>query len=284
MTTLALYSNKGGVGKTTTAVNLSYLAAQAGVRTLICDLDPQSSTTYYFRVKPKLKFGAKRFIKGGEQISKSIKGTDYENLDLLPADFTLRNLDAVFGKLKRPKERLSKFLKPLKSEYDLVIFDCPVTISILAENIFNAVDFILVPLIPTTLSVRTYKQLLSFCRKNKYDTDKIYAFFSMVDRRKKMHKELMAMMSKEFNGVLRSLIPYLSQIERMGIEREPVVASEPGSVASKAYQNLWAKFQEAILSNNRIGIRLYSTGNNIRSLIPPNYGHGAPTGIENEKS
>ena len=245
MTTLAIYSNKGGVGKTATAVNLSYLAAQTGARTLICDLDPQSSATYYFRVKPKLKFGAKRFIKGGEQIKKSIKGTDYENLDLLPADFTLRKLDAVFGKLNRPKERLNKFLKPLKSEYDLVILDCPVTISILAENIFNAVDFILVPLIPTTLSVRTYKQLLSFCRKNKYDAGKIYAFFSMVDRRKRMHKELMAMMLKEFNGVLRSLIPYLSQIERMGSEREPVAVSAPGSVASKAYQNLWTKFQEA---------------------------------------
>ncbi|MGB6010543.1 MAG: AAA family ATPase, partial [Desulfobacterales bacterium] len=108
MTTLALYSNKGGVGKTTAAVNLSYLAAQAGAKTLICDLDSQSSATYYFRVKPKLKFGAKGFIKGGEKINKSIKGTDYENLDLLPADFTLRNLDAVFGKFKRPKERLSK--------------------------------------------------------------------------------------------------------------------------------------------------------------------------------
>ncbi len=165
MTTLALYSNKGGVGKTTAAVNLSYLAAQAGAKTLICDLDPQSSATYYFRVKPKLKFGAKGFVKGGKQINKSIKGTDYENLDLLPADFALRNLDAVFGKFKRPKERLNKILKPLKSEYDLVILDCPVTISILAENIFNAVEFILVPLIPTTLSVRTYKQLLSFCRK-----------------------------------------------------------------------------------------------------------------------
>ena len=252
MTTLALYSNKGGVGKTTTAVNLSYLAAKASVKTLICDLDPQSSATYYFRVKPKLKFGAKRFIKGGERVNRSIKGTDYENLDLLPADFTLRNLDAVFGKLKRPKERLGKFLKPLESEYDLVIFDCPVTISILAENIFNAVDFILVPLIPTTLSVRTYKQLLSFCRKNKYDAGKIYAFFSMVDRRKKMHKELMAMMLKKYNGVLRSLIPYLSQIERMGIEREPVAASAPGSLASKAYQNLWAKFQEAAFANPRM--------------------------------
>ena len=252
MTTLALYSNKGGVGKTTAAVNLSYLAAQAGAKTLICDLDPQSSATYYFRVKPKLKFGAKGFIKGGEQINKSIKGTDYENLDLLPADFAFRNLDAVFGKFKRPKDRLSKILKPLKSEYDVVILDCPVTISVLAENIFNAVEFILVPLIPTTLSVRTYKQLLSFCRKHKYDAGKIYAFFSMVDRRKKMHKELMAMMLKEFNGMLRSLIPYLSQIERMGIDREPVAASAPGSVASKAYQNLWAKFQEAAFANPSI--------------------------------
>ena len=252
MTTLALYSNKGGVGKTATAVNLSYLAAQTGLKTLICDLDPQSSATYYYRVKPKLKFGAKGFVKGGKQINKSIKGTDYENLDLMPADFALRNLDAVFGKFKRPKERLNKILKPLKSEYDLVILDCPVTISILAENIFNAVEFILVPLIPTTLSVRTYKQLLSFCRKQKYDAGKIYAFFSMVDRRKKMHKELMAMMLKEFNGMLRSPIPYLSQIERMGIEREPVAASAPGSVASKAYQNLWAKFQEAAFANPRI--------------------------------
>ncbi|MFC1825863.1 ParA family protein [Thermodesulfobacteriota bacterium] len=252
MTTLALYSNKGGVGKTAAAVNLSYLAAKAGARTLICDLDPQSSATYYFRVKPKLKFGAKGFIKGGEQINKSIKGTDYENLDLLPADFTLRNLDAAFNKLKNPTQRLGKIIKPFKAEYDLIIFDCPVTISVLAENIFNAVEFILVPLIPTTLSVRTYKQLLSFCRKNKYDTGKIYAFFSMVDRRKKMHKELMSMMLKKYNGVLRSLIPYLSQIERMGIEREPVAASAPGSVASKAYQNLWTKFQEAALADPSI--------------------------------
>jgi len=246
MTTLALYSNKGGVGKTAAAVNLSYLAAQTGAKTLICDLDPQSSATYYFRVKPQLKSGSKGFIRG-KNINKNIKGTDYENLDLLPADFTHRNLDAAFGKLKRSKQRLSKILKPLKAQYDVIILDCPVTISILAENIFNAVDCTIVPLIPTTLSVRTHRQLLSFCKKNNYDAGKIYTFFSMVDRRKKMHRELMVMAAKEFNGVLRSLIPYLSQIERMGIEREPVVAYSPESVASKSYQNLWAKIQETIL-------------------------------------
>ena len=96
MTTLALYGNKGGVGKTAAAVNLAYLAAQSGRSTLICDLDPQSSTTYYFRVKPKLKRKARGFERGGKPIFRSIKGTDYENLDLLPADFTHRNLDIVF--------------------------------------------------------------------------------------------------------------------------------------------------------------------------------------------
>jgi cellulose biosynthesis protein BcsQ len=251
MTTLAIYSNKGGVGKTATAVNLSYLAARMGSKTLICDLDPQGSATYYFRVKPKLKSGAKGFIKGGKNVYKSVKGTDYENLDLLPADFSLRNLDLTFDKLKRSKKRLSHILNLFKDEYNLIILDCPVTISILAENIFNAVDFTLVPVIPTTLSVRTHIQLLSFCKKHKYDVTKIYTFFSMVDRHKKMHRELMATVSREFNGVLPSPIPFLSQIEKMGIYREPVTAFSPGSTASQSYQNLWHNIRETILNSDK---------------------------------
>jgi cellulose biosynthesis protein BcsQ len=248
---MAVYSNKGGVGKTATAVNLSYLAAQNGAKTLICDLDPQSSATYYFRVKPKLKFGAKGFIKGGKPVNKSIKGTDYDNLDLLPADFSLRNLDVTFDKLKHSKQRLSNILDPLRHEYDLIIVDCPVTINILAENIFNAADYTLVPMIPTTLCVRTHRQLISFCKKNKYDVNKIYTFYSMVDRHKRMHRELMVKASKEFNGVLPSPIPYLSEIEKMGIRREPVTAFAPGSVASQSYQHLWNKIQGTIFSSNR---------------------------------
>ena len=249
MTTLAIYSNKGGVGKTAAAVNLSYLAAQAGVKTLLCDLDPQSSATYYFRVKPKLRSGAKGFIKGGKQVYKCVKGTDYENLDLLPADFSLRNLDVTFARLTRSKKRLKKILKPFRVEYDLIVLDCPVTISILADNIFNAVDYTLVPLIPTTLSVRTYRQLLAFCQKNKYAVNRIYSFFSMVDRHKKMHKDLMVAAAGEFSGVLQSFIPYLAQIEKMGIFREPVAVFSPRSVASKSYQNLWQKVQRNILSS-----------------------------------
>jgi cellulose biosynthesis protein BcsQ len=253
MTTLALYSNKGGVGKTAAAVNLSYLAAQTGARTLICDLDPQSSATYYFRIKPKLKSGAKGFIKGIKKIDKSIKGTDYKNLDLLPADFNLRNLDITFNTLKRSKHRLRKILNPLKDQYDIIILDCPVTINILAENIFNAADYTIVPLIPTTLSVRTHRQLLNFCKKNKYDVNNIYLFFSMVDGRKTMHRELIPTVLKEFKGVLKSFIPYLSQIEKMGIHREPVAAFAPASKAAQSYKKLWKQIQEISLSPDRRG-------------------------------
>lgn len=157
MTTLALYSNKGGVGKTAAAVNLAYLAAQSGYVTLICDLDPQSSATFYFRVKPKLKRKARGLIGGSKSLDRSIKATDYENLDLLPADFSHRNLDITFDKQKQRKQRLDIALKPLKEEYDLIILDCPPTINILAENIFNAADMLLVPLIPTTLSMRSHE-------------------------------------------------------------------------------------------------------------------------------
>lgn len=251
MTTLAIYSNKGGVGKTATAVNLSYLAARTGIKTLLCDLDPQSSATYYFRVKPKLKSGAKGLIKGGKQVLKSVKGTDYENLDLLPADFSFRHLDVTFHKLRRPKKRLRKILALFKDDYDLIILDCPVTISILAENILNAADYTLVPLIPTTLSVRTHRQLLTFCKKNDYDVNKIYVFFSMVDRHKKMHMQILNEVSKMFNGVLENFIPYLAEIEKMGIYREPVAAFNPGSIASRAYQGLWDKVQKKMLSEDR---------------------------------
>jgi cellulose biosynthesis protein BcsQ len=248
MTTLALYSNKGGVGKTAAAVNLAYLAARAGLVTLICDLDPQASTTFYFRVKPKLKPKARGLVGGSKPIDRSIKGTDYENLDLLPADFTHRNLDITFNEQKKRKRRLDLVLEPLKKEYDLIILDSPPTINILAENIFIAADKLLVPLIPTILSVRTHAQLLSFLKENKYRPDSVYSFFSFVDGRKKMHRELATLARQNFDGVLRGVIPYLSHVEQMGIYRQPVPAFAPRSPASKAYQELWDEVYQEILT------------------------------------
>lgn len=251
MTTLAIYSNKGGVGKTATAVNLAYLAAQSGVATLICDLDPQASATFYFRVKPKLKRKARGLISGSKPLEDSIKATDYENLDLLPADFSHRNLDIIFDRHKQRKQRLDIALKPFQKEYDLIILDCPPTIDIVAENIFNVADHLLVPLIPTTLSVRTYEQLLSFLKKKGRNPNQMSAFFSMVDGRKKLHHQIMTTLQDQYDGILQSAIPYLSQIEQMGVYREPVPAFASRSRATHSYQALWTEIQKELLKNER---------------------------------
>ena len=91
----ATYNIKGGVGKTTAAVNLAYLAAADGHRTLLWDLDPQGAASFLFRVKPRVKGGGKALIRGTKALDDAIKGTDFDDLDLIPADFTYRNMDLL---------------------------------------------------------------------------------------------------------------------------------------------------------------------------------------------
>jgi chromosome partitioning protein len=246
MKTLSIYSNKGGVGKTAAAVNLSYMSAKDNLRTLIIDFDPQSSATFYFRVKPKLKTGVKKYAKGKKDIADDIKGTDFENLDILPADFAQRNLDIVFDKFKHSKKRLEKILERFENEYDLLFLDCPPTINILAENIFNASDYLIMPVIPSTLSFRAQEQLFKFFRKKRYSMNKSLLFFSMVDKRKKMHQEHMTLISSKFANVLEPYIPYSSTVEKMGIMREPVLSFSPRSKAGLAYKELWSSLRSKI--------------------------------------
>lgn len=246
MKTISLYSMKGGVGKTASAVNLAYLASSEGASTLLCDLDPQAASSYYFRIKASKNFKPNKFIKGGKEIDKNIKGTDYPYLDLLPSKLSYRNMDLALDALKNSKSQLKKIFKDVNHEYDYLFLDCPPGISLISENVFNASDIILVPLIPTTLSVRTYIKLLKFFKKEKLDPSKIYPFFSMVEKRKTLHQETIKKMRKKLNNFLKTEIPYRSDVEKMGIYREPVPAFLPNSDASKSYINLWKEIKTII--------------------------------------
>lgn len=157
MKTFATCNIKGGVGKTSAAVNLAYLAARSGHRTLLWDLDPQAAATYLLRVRPRVKGGGKALIRGTKPLDRAIKGTDFDNLEVLPADFTYRSMDLALDSAKKPLQRIARLLAPLEGEYDLVFLDCPPSMSLVSENVLHAADTLLVPLIPTTLSVRTFR-------------------------------------------------------------------------------------------------------------------------------
>jgi chromosome partitioning protein len=241
----ATYNIKGGVGKTTAAVNLAHLAAADGVRTVLWDLDPQGAASFMFRVKPRVKGGGKALIRGKRPLDDAIKGTDFDNLDLIPADFTYRTMDLLLNGSggAKPARQLSRLLAPLAAEYDAVFLDCPPGISLVSENVLHAADVIAVPLIPTTLSVRTLGQLTDFVAGFDGRRPDVLAFFSMVDRRKRLHQEITGDLSAERPGVAHTVIPALSVIERMAVERAPVTVFAPRSSAARAYRSLWAELR-----------------------------------------
>jgi chromosome partitioning protein len=244
MKIFATYNIKGGVGKTATAVNLSYLAAQDGYRVLLWDLDAQGAASFLFRIKPRVKGGGKGLIRGTRSIDGAIKATDFDRLDLLPADFTYRNLDLVLDAAKKPARRLGSLLAPLRAEYDVVFLDCPPGISLLSESVLQAADTLIVPLIPTTLSVRTLDQLTEFIAGLNGHRPAILAFFSMIDRRKRLHKEIVEQLPEQRPDVAATTIPAMSMIEQMSVQRAPVTAFAPRSAAARRYAELWAEARE----------------------------------------
>ncbi|MBM3606478.1 MAG: ParA family protein [Alphaproteobacteria bacterium] len=249
MKIVACYSNKGGVGKTAASVNLAYAFAQAGKRVLLCDLDPQGASGFYFRVKPSKKLEHDAFFEDVERFTKAIRGSDFDNLDILPANMTFRDFDVFLSGMKSSQSRLKKSLKAVGSDYDVIVLDCPPNVSALSENVFLASDVIVVPVIPTTLSERTFEQLVDFVKtqteeKQKSKKGRIVGFFSMVQGQKSLHRDTMARMRELYpDHFLNAVLPFSTDVERMGVHRAPVLAFAPSRPASKAYQEVFEELR-----------------------------------------
>jgi cellulose biosynthesis protein BcsQ len=237
----ATYNIKGGVGKTSTAVNLAYLCAASGRRTLLWDLDPQGAATFLFRVKARVKGGGRGLVTGRRPLDDAVKATDFELLDLLPADFSYRNMDLELDDARKRTRRLDQLLSGVSSDYDVAFLDCPPSVSLVSENVLRAADVLLVPLIPATLSVRTYGQLTRFVADSPKPRPEVIAFFSMADRRKRLHREVIEAIPRDRGRVAETVVPSLALIEQMAEHRAPVPAFAPTSRAARVYEELWAE-------------------------------------------
>lgn len=253
---LAVYHSKGGVGKTAGAVNLAWLAAEDGYRTLLVDLDPQGATSYYLRIKPRFKPGVKGLIGKGDDLVDHVKASNYRLLDVLPADPSFRHFDIRAEEKKKSARRLEKGLGDLAAQYDYVILDCPPSLSTLSENVFAFADHLLIPTVPTTLSLRSLAQVLKLLRTSGRSDASVMVYLSMVDRRKAMHRrlgddlrELLA--ARGLGRMLEPAIPYSSDVEKMGVHREPVGVSAPSSVAARAFGELWGAVKSTINGEDR---------------------------------
>jgi cellulose biosynthesis protein BcsQ len=238
---VAVTNIKGGVGKTTTAVNLAYLCAAAGRTTLLWDLDPQGGATYALRADPHEHASVRKLLTGRRELPELIVATGYPGLDVLPAHFSYRNFAVQLAQRRHPTERLLKMSRSLREIYDVLFLDCPAGISLLSENVLRAADVALVPLLPTPLSARMLTQLQQFIAHEGWTDLALLPFFSMVDRRRSLHRELIGSMRAQIPSLLATQVPYRSEIERMSVERAPLGVHAPRSEAALIYAALWAE-------------------------------------------
>ena len=223
MNTLATYNIKGGVGKTAAAVNLAYLAARGGRRTLLWDLDPQGAASYLLRGRPRVKGGGKALVRGKRTLEEA----------------------------RKPTERIARLVDPLEDAYDVAVLDSPPGISLVSENVVHAADLLLVPLIPTTLSVRTLDQLTEFVADLTHPPA-LLPFLTMVDGRKRLHREITTELRGQRKDVATTVIPALALVEQMAVHRAPLPTFAPRSRVTRSYESLWEEVRR------RAGLRTRS--------------------------
>lgn len=232
---LAVFQLKGGVGKTTTAVNIAALAAAEGIRTLVWDLDPQGAATWCLGAEPELK--QDKVWRDGQPIGRYILRTPYDKLDVLAADLSLRKFHQSVADKRSARDIMSDAISMLGEDYGLVVVDCPPMISPQIEGVLQSVDRIMVPVEPSRLAIRAYEQSchqLQWVKKRQW-----LPFVTLIDRRKSAHVAWVNDVAPTIEALLPVFIAYSTSAERMLEQRAPVVSCLPNVPMSRNYRALW---------------------------------------------
>jgi len=245
MKAIAIYNMKGGVGKTTAAVHIAHLSSRAELATLLWDLDVQGAASWVFRVSVGEAVRPKDMLRERAALWEAIRGSDWQNLDVLPADLSTGRLEAALRREHDPRESLRAALTDLGTRYERIVLDCPPALSLLTQSILDCADAALVPTIPTTLSLRALATLYRHLKPQRRRGLLVLPFFSMVDERKAIHRRVREFTRAEGLGFLESEIPYSAHVENSATRREPLTVSETHPMA-QAFEALNDEVEERL--------------------------------------
>lgn len=234
MAIIAVYSVKGGVGKTTLAVDMAWRSAMVSRHsTLLWDLDPQGGAGWLLGLPDSPSKRAASIFQREGKPHELITATRYPALSLLPSDESLRSLSLTFARIGKRK-RLAKTAALLAAEFPRIIIDCPPVLNEISDQVFAAADLLIVPLPPSPLSARALPMIREEILKNHPHHPPILPVLSMYDARRKLHREAHTGFAAGW-----PVIPMNSAIEQTAARRAPLGSFAASSAVNQRLQHLW---------------------------------------------
>lgn len=257
---IALVNQKGGVGKTTTSINLAASLGMLGKKTLLVDLDPQSNASTGLGVyKSDVKYNVYDLLIGAADINQVIKSTKFKNLSIIPSSINLAGLDAelIDRSQKDPTftkgNQLKTHLRQISEKYDFIIVDCPPSLGILTINALTAVNSVIIPVQCEYFALEGVTQLLNsivMAQRNlnpRLDIEGV--LLTMLDSRTKLGLEVVEDIRKFFKErVYDTIIPRLIRLSEAPSHGKPIIEYDPSSMGAVAYLNL---AKEVIMRNGK---------------------------------
>jgi chromosome partitioning protein len=241
---IAIANQKGGVGKTTTSVNLSAAMGQKGLKTLLVDIDPQGNASSGVGVdRRKLKNTVYEMLIGDAEAKDVVLKTEFENLDLIPSSIDLAGAEIELVDLERRESRLKSALAPITANYDYIFIDCPPSLGIITTNALNAADTLLVPIQCEYYALEGLSQLMNTVRRVKRQYNERLeiegVLLTMYDGRLNLTQQVVQEVKKYFpRKVFGTVIPRAVRLSEAPSFGRPIQYFDKSSRGAQAYNDL----------------------------------------------